>query len=34
MADPRIGLRAYLLSGPFSAVLDAAGVNGRCEWYV
>jgi phytoene dehydrogenase-like protein len=27
MADPRIGLRAYLLSGPWSAVLEAAGVT-------
>ena len=27
MADPRIGLRAYLLSGPWSAVLEAAGVD-------
>lgn len=27
MADPRIGLRAYLLSGPWSAVLDAAGIT-------
>lgn len=29
MADPRIGLRAYLLSGPWSAVLKAAGVTDR-----
>eukprot|EP00962_Isochrysis_galbana_P037823 scaffold13304_cov112-Isochrysis_galbana.AAC.2 len=29
MADPRIGLRAYLLSGPWSAVLSAAGVSDR-----
>lgn len=27
MADPRIGLKAYLLSGPWSAVLEAAGVD-------
>jgi len=27
MADPRIGLRAYLLEGPWSAVLDAAGIT-------
>ena len=27
MANPAIGLRAYLLSGPWSAVLDAAGVT-------
>ena len=27
MADPRIGLRAYLLSGPWGAVLEAAGVS-------
>jgi len=29
MADPRIGLKARFLSGPWSAVLDAAGVNDR-----
>ncbi len=27
LADPRIGMRAYLLDGPWSAVLDAAGVT-------
>ena len=27
MADPRIGLKAYLLSGPWSAVLEAAKVD-------
>ena len=29
MADPRIGLKASLLSGPWSAVLDAAGVTDK-----
>ena len=29
MADPRIGLKANLLSGPWSAVLDAAGVTDK-----
>ena len=35
MADPRIGLRAYLLSGPWSGVLEAAGVTDRflIRWF-
>jgi len=32
MADPRIGLRAYLLEGPWSNVLHAAGITDKFLW--